>query len=271
MLHPASELAVLPRGCKVRVERTKCDSSSHAEFPCCPARCRGGLRCIDGKTVTIGAWEPWRGFDALRPNVPLVQTEDPGTLGVSFYHAFQVREFTRLETSAVNNAKCCALHFDVDGHVSNLLAASFRREELPKLTKRTPMVSARHWKSPSELSGQLRDGRGRLCRAAVSSEWEGTSCDCFTDFGLQLIDSWRHPSLDTLKRGVELHGCGMWNQHTFGDENDDAWSEIDDKRDEDNRERPIARRSSSANRDTAVHGRSSLTFTMDWSGRQIVG
>ena len=43
-----------------------------------------------------------------------------------------------------SKAKCCALHFDVDGHASNLLAASLPREELAKLTKRTPVASARH-------------------------------------------------------------------------------------------------------------------------------
>ena len=48
-----------------------------------------------------------------------------------------------------------AMRLDVDGHPSDLLAASLRREELTKLSKRKAMSRADH------LVGRPRDGRGR--------------------------------------------------------------------------------------------------------------
>ena len=111
------------------------------------------------------------------------------------------------------------------------------------------MVSARHWKSPTELGEQGRDGRGAWLVSGSSVFRIGA------DFLGLLHESWvaigrfmeapvmGDPPPSAEEFSAEIQGYCVSNQHTFGDEYDDAWTEIDDERDElQNREEPIAKR-----------------------------
>ena len=100
-------------------------------------------RSKDAETAATSPYT-WGRIDMVRPNVALTATETPYTVHGAMYTARAVKDFADFELGAVRLANISFLHWDLDGHFSNILAAAQRRVEVIRLSGRLPLCSVRH-------------------------------------------------------------------------------------------------------------------------------